>query len=60
MVDKTSVNNLLVAAFGTIHNAVITPAVLVSNWQTTYTFSFIPSHNVVKNGKLLIIFPDDI
>jgi len=31
MVDKLSVNNLLVASFGTINNVSITPNIMVSN-----------------------------
>jgi len=57
MVDKTSLNNLLVASFGTITNVSIIPSTNIANWLTTYTFSFVPSHNVVRNGKLLIVFP---
>jgi len=60
MVDKTSINNLLVASFGTITNVSIVPSTFTANRNTMYTFSFVPSHNVVKNGKILIVFPPEI
>ncbi len=59
VVDKTSQVNMLRATHGKINEPKITPASLVANVKTTYTISFIPTHDIVVNGKISVTLPDE-
>ena len=58
-VDRMSDNNLLTATYGDLLSVSVTPEVTVAFTETKYTFELVPSHDILKNGKIIIQIPDE-
>jgi hypothetical protein len=60
VIDKSSFSNLITATTGAINSASVTPSTTNANDLATYTFSFVNTHEIVQDGKILIILPSQI
>ena len=60
VIDKTTYTNLITASAGTLTTVTITPDSTVANNVTTYTISFVNTHEIVQNGQILVQFPSEV
>ena len=59
-VDRTSGNDLLTATYGDLISVSVTPDSTQAYTLTKSTFSLVPSHDVLKNGMIIIHLPDEL
>ena len=57
VIDKSTYTNMITGTAGAITTASATPSSFVANALTTYTFSFQAEHEIVKDAKIIIVFP---
>ena len=60
VIDKATYTNLITASAGTLTTVNITSASTVANDVTTYTITFVNTHEIVRNGQILVQFPSEV
>jgi hypothetical protein len=60
VIDRSTYTNLFSAVAGSLSSVVVTPISYNAYDTTTYSFSFVNSHQIVQNGKIYIVFPSEI
>jgi hypothetical protein len=59
-VDSSSKSGLFVSTVGSMTDATATPTSKFAYITTTYTFSFIPRHDVLQNGIVKVTLPSQV